>query len=139
MKNKLFLVIVLLSCLYETMYAQRTLIDTVRYRFHYETKETTTEGKKPFDDEINVDIGDKVTYCYSRWDEDNDLLYDSIMAKGGDINDFLSAEGPLSSFEERVIKNYPQKGILSAICSLSKGFIYKEPTVKKEWNLESGD
>jgi hypothetical protein len=63
MKNKLFLMIVLLSCLYETTYAQRTLIDTVRYRFHYATKETTTEGKKPFDDEINVDIGE-IMICF---------------------------------------------------------------------------
>ncbi len=139
MKNKLFLVIVLLSCLYETMYAQRTLIDTVRYRFHYETKETATEGKKPFSDEINVDIGDKVTYCYSRWEEDNDLLYDSIMAKGGNVNDFLAAEGPISMFDERVIKNYPSKGNLSVTCLLGDDVIYNEPMVKKTWNLELGD
>ena len=139
MKNKLFLVIVLLSCLYETMYAQRTLIDTVRYRFHYETKETATEGKKPFDDEINVDIGDKVTYCYSSWEEDNDLLYDSIMAKGGNVNDFLAAEGPISMFDERVIKNYPSKGNLSVTCLLGDDLIYNEPMVKKDWNLEPGD
>ena len=139
MKNKLFLVIVLLSCLYETMYAQRTLIDTVRYRFHYETKETATEGKKPFDDEINVDIGDKVTYCYSRWEENNDLLYDSIIAKGGNVNDFLAAEGPISMFGERVIRNYPSKGNLTVTCTLGVDLIYNEPTEKKEWNLEPGD
>lgn len=138
-KNKLFFAIVLLSCLFETTYAQRTLIDTVRYRFNYATKEVVDEGKKPFDDEINVDIGDKVTYCYSRWKEDNELLYDSVMAKGGNISDFLAAEEPLSMSEERVIKNYPQKGILSAICSLGKEFIYNEPTIKKEWTLVSGD
>ena len=139
MKNKLFLVVILLSCLYETMNAQRTLIDTVRYRFHYDTKEVVDEGKKPFSDEINVDIGDKVTYCYSRWDEDNDLLYDSIMAKGGNVNDFLAAEGPISMFDERVIKNYPSKGNLSVTCLLGDDVIYNEPMVKKTWNLELGD
>ena len=139
MKNKLFLFTVLLSCLFETTYAQRTLIDTVRYRFHYATKETTTEGKKPFSDEINVDIGDKVTYCYSRWEEDNDLLYDSIMAKGGNANDFLAAEGPISMFGERVIKNYPSKGNLTVTCTLGDDFVYNELVMKKKWNLTPGD
>ena len=139
MKNKLFLFTVLLSCLFETTYAQRTLIDTVRYRFHYATKETTTEGKKPFSDEINVDIGDKVTYCYSRWEEDNDLLYDSIIAKGGNANDFLAAEGPISMFGERVIKNYPSKRNLIVTCALGVDLIYNESTEKKDWNLVLGD
>ena len=139
MKNKLFLFTVLLSCLFETTYAQRTLIDTVRYRFHYDTKETSIEGNQPFADEINVDIGNKTTYCYSRWEEDNDLLYDSIMAKGGNINDFLVAQGPISSFDERVIKNYPSKGNLTVTCTLGQEFIYNEPMVKTDWILEPGD
>ena len=46
MKTKLFLFIVLLSCLFETTYAQRTLIDTVRYRFHYDTKEVVELAQK---------------------------------------------------------------------------------------------
>ena len=138
-KNILFLFIVLLSCLFETTYAQRTLVDTVRYRFHYDTRVTRIEGKKPFPDEINVDIGDKITHCYSRWEEDNGLLYDSIMAKGGNVNDFLVAEGPISMFGERVIKNYPSKGNLSVTCLLGDDVIYNEPMVKKDWNLEPGD
>lgn len=56
----------------------------------------------------------------------NDLLYDSIMAKGGNANDFLAAEGPISMFGERVIKNYPSKGNLTVTCTLGDDFVYNE-------------
>ena len=58
------------------MYAQQMVVDTIRYSFSYAIKGTLSEtSKRQYDDELSVEVGDCVTYCYSRYQKDNDDLW----------------------------------------------------------------
>lgn len=76
------------------MYAQQMVVDTIRYRFSYAIKGTMSEtSKRQYDDELSVEVGDSVTYCYSRYQKDNDDLWKKIKSSGGSANDFLAQQG----------------------------------------------
>lgn len=121
-------------------FAQETVIDTVRYRFSYAIKGTLAEtSKRQYDDELSVDIGDSVTYCYSRWQRDNDYLWKKIKATGGSANDFLAQQGPISLYNEEDIKHYPDNNKLTVITALYKDFIYTEDMPEMNWTLIPGD
>ena len=118
----------------------QTVVDTVRYRFSYAMKGTLTEtSKRQYDDELSVDVGDRITYCYSRFDEDNTALYEKIKKSGGSAADYLAQQGPISMWGEYDIKNYPSKGKLSVITFLYKYFMYEEAIPTQNWTLEQGD
>ena len=118
----------------------RTTIDTVRYRFSYAIKgNLAEESKRPYDDELSVDVGDSVTYCYSRWQDDNDKLSDKIRKSGGSANDFLAQQGPISLYDEEDIKHYPAKSKESIITFLYSYFLYEENMPSFNWNLIPGD
>lgn len=137
---KRFFCLTLLSVLVLTAFAKSTVIDTVRYRFSYAIKGTLTEtSKRQYDDELSVDIGDSVTYCYSRWQKDNDNLWKKIMSSGGSANDFLAQEGPISLYDEEDIKHYPNSKRQTVITALYKDFIYSENMPDMNWSLASGD
>jgi len=128
-----------LLCAFCDAFAQWTTVDTVKYRFHYAVKETTIEGGKLWDDEWNVDIGNKVIYSYSRWDEESELAYDSVMANGGNVYDWMAMDFPLSKFRYRFLRNYPKIGMLTVTGYEGKDLYYEEPIAKKDWKLEEGD
>lgn len=136
--NVIFL---LLFSIPSVCYSQRAVVDTVRYRFHYATKTSNTESKRLHlhDDEVNVDIGRQRVHCYSRWNDDCSLAYDSVRASGGNAADYLALGLPMGSFEPNIIKNYPTKGKLTNLEFCGKDFIYTEPVAVKEWILEEGD
>jgi len=138
-KMKRILILSVMFCTFCDAFAQWITVDIVKYRFHYATKVTLIEGNKLRDDEINVDIGNKTTYCYSRWSEEGALTFDSIMANGGNVADYLAMGLPVSSFGDRVLKNYPQAGRLTITCYEGKDLYYEEPIAKKDWKLEEGD
>lgn len=121
-------------------HAQGTIIDTVRYRFSYAIKGTLTEtSKRQYDDELNVDIGDSVSYCYSRWQKDNDDLWSKVKASGGNANDFLTQQGPTSLYNEEDLKHYPKRDNMSVITFSYRYFLYSEKMPDLAWALEPGD
>jgi len=134
------LLTILLLLITVSAFAQQSVIDTVRYRFFYAIKGTLAEtSKKQYDDELSVDIGDSVTYCYSRWQKDNDELWKKIKASGGSANDFLAQQGPTSLYNEEDIKHYPNRKSLTVITTLYKDFIYMENMPEMNWELVAGD
>lgn len=114
--------------------AQKKTIDTVRVRFSYVIKGTTTESSKQYDDELSVDIGDSVSYCYSRWEEDNDKLWEKVKAEGGTANDYLAQQGPFSQYFERDIKHYPTKDKQTIITFLYNYFYTRNPSPNSTGN-----
>lgn len=73
---KRYFVLILLFNFVSSMYAQQMVVDTIRYRFSYAIKGTLSEtSKRQYDDELSVEVGDSVTYCYSRYQKDNDDLW----------------------------------------------------------------
>ena len=136
---KLFYILLLGMLLPLPCCAQKKTIDTVRVRFSYAIKGTTTESSKQYDDELSVDIGDSVSYCYSRWEEDNNKLWEKVKAEGGTANDYLAQQGPFSRYFERDIKHYPMKDKQTIITFLYKYFLYEEPISQFDWQLLSGD
>ena len=122
-----------------TCFAQRTVVDTAVYKFNYATKYTSVEGLDPYDDEIVVEVGKNKTLCYGYWDEANSLAYDSIMAHGGTVADYLALGNPIGSFSYHILKNYPKKGMRTVTKYKGKSFIYTEPLTDIKWTLEDGD
>lgn len=136
MRHFIFLILTLitLSCS-----AQRTVVDTTKYAFHYAIKYSTSEELSSDDDELVVEIGKERTHCYGYWSEVNALAYDSIIAHGGNVADYLGLGNPIATYRDNIIKNYPKKGELTFTCYLGKNFIYTEPIKEKKWILEEGD
>lgn len=121
------------------IFAQRTVVDTVDYKFNYAIKYTTCEELEPFDDEVVVEVGKHSTLCYGYWDEANSLALDSIKTHGGGVADYLALGNPIGWFSYHILKNYPKKGELTVTKYEGKSYIYTEPMVEKKWNLEEGD
>ena len=130
----------LLLSAYLTTKAQETVVDTARYRFSYAMKGTfNEESKSQYDEELSVDIGDSVTYCYSRWQKDNDILWKKVKAAGGSSADYMAQQGPWSVYNEDNLFNYPRKGKLSVVTFSYKYFMYTELTPEMKWQLAQGD
>ncbi len=119
-----------------------TTVDTVRYRFTYAAK---LSAYSPFleEEDIKVEIGNRITYCYSQTEENGELYYEKKEALGrpDDENEDNKERGPaLSFFHYRTLKHYPEKKMLTVTAKLiTKNFKYKESIEKKNWKLESGD
>lgn len=121
-------------------FAQKTVVDTVRYRFSYAAKLSYAEEKrKLFEDEVCVDIGDKITYCYGYWDVENGRAIDSIRSHGGQLADYFALGNPIAVYQYYTLKNYPTEGQLTFTYYTGQNFIYTEPLVQKEWQLVEGD
>ena len=136
MKQVLTVVLFLLSL---HCSAQIRTVDSVLYRFNYAMKYTSFEGGKRFDDEMVVDIGKNKVHNYGYWDVRNGFLIDSIRGHGGDIADYFAMGTPVAIYDAHILKNYPQKGMLTYTQYEGKSFIYNEPIMKKNWILEEGD
>lgn len=136
MKQVLTVVLFLLSL---HCSAQLRTVDSVLYRFNYAMKYTSFEGGKRFDDEMVVDIGKNKVHNYGYWDVRNGFLIDSIRGHGGDIADYFAMGTPVAIYDAHILKNYPQKGMLTYTQYEGKSFIYNEPIMKKNWVLEEGD
>lgn len=138
--KKILLTLIVLAGIPSSGFSQKTVIDTVRYRFSYAIKGTREEeAKSPYDDELSVDIGDSVTYCYSRWEADDEELWDRVHASGGNANDYLAQSGPFSLYQEHDIKHFPSRNKESVITFMNKYFIYEEEMPKFKWDLVAGD
>lgn len=136
MKQVLTVVLFLLSL---HCSAQIRTVDSVLYRLNYAMKYTSFEGGKRFDDEMVVDIGKNKVHNYGYWDVRNGFLIDSIRGHGGDIADYFAMGTPVAIYDAHILKNYPQKGMLTYTQYEGKSFIYNEPIMKKNWILEEGD
>lgn len=137
---KRYFVLILLFNFVSSMYAQQMVVDTIRYRFSYAIKGTLSEtSKRQYDDELSVEVGDSVTYCYSRYQKDNDDLWKKIKSSGGSANDFLAQQGPISLYDEVDIKHYPNYNKMTVITLLYKHFIYSEDLAEMNWTLLPGD
>ncbi len=140
--NKLIVFALLIFAGITTLNARDfTTVDTVRYRFTYAAVITTFTTMKD-DDEIRVDVGDKHTYCYSKIAEDNRHYRDSIDAldlPDDDDEVYSGNSRPSSSFDYRILKNYPQKKKMIVEWETFKEFIYNDVVEKKQWILEKGD
>ena len=67
-------------------------IDTVKWRIHYATSfKETKESKKHRQDERILDIGHTVSYFYSLWDTRYREVRDSVIKKGGQLQDVMNA------------------------------------------------
>ena len=86
-----------------------------------------------------VDIGKNKVHNYGYWDVRNGFLIDSIRGHGGDIADYFAMGTPVAIYDAHILKNYPQKGMLTYTQYEGKSFIYNEPIMKKNWVLEEGD
>ncbi len=115
-------------------------VDTVRYRFSYDAKLAMYDKPLLLPDEVNVDIGKQVTHCYSRWDEYNTTLQDSLYAVGYDNDEYHEKAMPNCHLKERDIKNYPKKGVMT-VTSIGwiKTYLFEEPIEDKKWQLQNGD
>lgn len=116
-------------------------VDTVRYRFSFTAELAMYDKPLLLPDEVTVDIGDRVTHCYSRWDQGNKFLRDSIYRAGGTFEDYQESDKryPACNFYERDIKNYPKKGVVTVSDDFRKCYIFEEPIEEKKWQLLDGD
>ncbi|NCC10453.1 MAG: GLPGLI family protein [Bacteroidia bacterium] len=119
-------------------------IDTVKWRIHYATSfRKTEESKKPRQDERILDIGHTVSRFYSLWEGRYQEVRDSVIKKGGQLQDVMNAYSkilyPRSYSYYIVFKNYPQKGKLTFTDDLIKNYIYQEAMETPQWQMVSGD
>ena len=134
---------ILLSFVVIDNYAS-TINDTILYRFSYSVKmRICDENKTQRDDEICVDIGERVIMCYSRWKSENRRLIDSVFSMGGNANDYQLVRQqkgfPSSAFEFQIYKNYPQNGTNCVIWESSKRLYYEENATIQQWEMLEGD
>ena len=142
-KHVTIICILLLSLAVNDIHAS-TINDTIQYRFSYSVKmRAFFENKKRRDDEICVDIGKRMTTCYSRWYAENRRLLDSVSSIGGNVNDYQIVRQqkgfPSAAFEFNIYKNYPNKGINSVIWNSNKRMYYEEDATIQQWEMIGGD
>jgi GLPGLI family protein len=136
--------IILALCLFPLCAAAQTTLDSVILRVHYTSDMRWRTSSKDLDpDEKILDIGHQLTHFYSRWEERNEDIHDSVFGHGGSLLDYNTAidrtgfPKPVTAFS--VFMNCPRKDTLMFVCKNLKYFRYLEPMEQPKWTLEDGD
>lgn len=115
-------------------------IDQVKLRVHYATifKHFDTSSAQKQDEKI-LDVGNHLSKFYSLWETRIEEVTDSVVARGGTLQDIMNARGKLPyprSYDYYVIyKNYPQKGKLTCTDKDMKHYIYEETLERPKWTM----
>lgn len=142
-KIRIFLVL-LMSALAVSGFAQKDGIDTIAYRFIYDVQLKSLKSSKQLgNDEHYLEIGENgISKYYSAWKDKRRKIMDSIYSSGGeqyDILRVLQEQGiNASNFHYYVYKNYPLEGVHTVNYSSLEDLQYEEP-MGQNWTLQDGD
>jgi GLPGLI family protein len=137
-------IIVLLFSFYSLISFAQTASDSVVLRIYYASQtRKTIELKNLSPDEKVLDIGRHQAHFYSRWNERNRDINDSVFSSGGKLADYYKAKDasgfPNPPDHYNVFMNYPQAGQLVFTDFNLKFFRYKENMVMPQWEVQDGD
>lgn len=121
-----------------------SLNDNVKYSIGYEMSYRLEVGKSQFTDNTCVlDIGSHVSHFHSRKNDRAAEIKDSLLRNGISPHEYLDlvekhgCGGPKNN--HMILKNYPQKGIVSTFMQVSKYFRCEETMPQMNWQLIKGD
>ncbi len=119
------------------------LIDSVTLRVTYSANYKTEQEQKIKDDVQVLEIGNKSSKYYSRYDYIYRHINDSLEKEGLDVAERsirMRKEGSTSGDNYQVFKNYPEKGELTYTYIIFNFlYIYEEDMPAMKWDLVEGD